>query len=94
MSSPCANPVSPYPGWELQIYRLSRTVTREDIDALLGSEELYIRDTAAGPVHIIHKYGLLEIHARIGGKRIDVWYNPGNGSYPAEYLDALIATRF
>jgi hypothetical protein len=94
MSSRCANPVPPYPGWELHTYRLSRPVTHEDINALLGREELFIRDTAAGPVHIIHKYGLLEIHALIGAKCIDVWQNPGNGSYPAEYLDALIATRF
>jgi len=94
MSSPCANPVSPYPGWELQVYRLSRPVTQDDIHALLGNEELYIRDTGAGRVNIIHKYGLLEIHALIGGKWIKVWYNPGNGSYPSEYLDALLSTRF
>ena len=94
MNSPFSNPVSPYPGWERRIYQLLRPVTKDDIQAFLGNEDLYIRDTVAGPVHIIHKYGLLEIHALIGEKCIEVWYNPEKGAYPAEYLDALIATRF
>ena len=62
MNSPFINPIPPYPGWERRIYRLSRPVTKDDIQAFLGNEDLYTRDTAAGPVHIIHKYGLLEIH--------------------------------
>jgi len=65
-----------------------------DIQAFLGDEDLYIRDTVSGPVHIIHKYGLLEIQALVGKKSIEVWYNPDKGSYPAEYLDALLSTRF
>jgi len=94
MSSAFPDPVPPYPGWKRRIYRLSRPVTREDIQAFLGNEELYIRETAAGPVVIIHKYGLIEIHALAGEKSIEVWYDPGQGSYPFEYLDALLATRF
>jgi hypothetical protein len=77
-----------------RIYRLLRPVTKDDIQALLGNEDLYIRETAIGPVHIIHKYGLLEIHALIGEKSIEVWYDPDKGSYPLEYLDALLKTRF
>ena len=94
MNSPIINPISPFPGWERRIYRLSRPVTKDDIQAFLGNEDLYIRETAAGPVHIIHKYGLLEIHALIKEKYIEVWFNPERGAYPSEYLDALLATRF
>jgi len=89
-----SNPVPPYPGWERNLYPLSRPVTNNDIQAFLGNEELYIRDTVAGPVYIIHKYGLLEIHARTGESSIEVWYNPERGAYPSEYLDALLVTRF
>ena len=56
--------------------------------------DLYVRDTSAGPVQIIHKYGLLEIHALIGEQNIEVWFNPDKGAYPSEYLDALLSTRF
>ena len=94
MSSPFHDPVPPYPGWDRRMYRLSRPVTRDDIAAFIGSEELYIRDTAAGPVNIIHKYGLVELHCLIGEPMIEVWFNPESGAYPAEYLDALLATRF
>lgn len=94
MASPFQNPVPPYPCWERRIYRLSRPVTKDDIAAFLGNEELYVRDTAAGPVNIIHKYGLLELHCLIGEPMIEVWFNPDNGAYPSEYLDALLSTRF
>ncbi len=94
MNSPFNDPVSPYPGWKRQISQLSRPITKEDVQAFLGGEDLYIRETASGPVHIIHKYGLLEIHALVGEQYIEVWLNPERGSYPSEYLDALLATRF
>ncbi len=94
MSTPAADQVSPYPGWELRIYQLSRPVTMYDIQAFLGDQDAYIRDTPAGPVHTIHKFGLLEIHALVGRKVIEVWYNPEQGSYPSEYFEALLATRF
>ena len=94
MNSPLTNQVPPFPGWYLRIYRLSRPITKDDIQAFLGNEDLYIRETAAGPVHIIHKYGLLEIHALINEKYIEVWFNPERGAYPSEYLDALLAIRF
>nr|WP_320160193.1 hypothetical protein [uncultured Methanoregula sp.] len=94
MSSSSPGQVPPYPCWKHREYRLSRPVTKEDIAAFLGNEELYVRDTEAGPVNIIHKYGLLEIHARIGESSIDIWFNPDKGSYPAEYLEALLSTRF
>jgi hypothetical protein len=94
MNSPFPNPVPPFPGWERQVYRLSRPVTRDDIHAFLGNGELYIRETTTGPIHIVHKYGLVEIHALIGENEIEVWFNPERGAYPLEYLDALLATRF
>jgi hypothetical protein len=94
MNSPLLIPVPPYPGWERRIYWLSRPVTKDDIQAFLGNEDLYIRDTAAGPVHIIHKYGLLEIHSLPGERYFEVWFNPERGAYHSEYLDALLATRF
>ncbi len=94
MESRFKNPIPPFPGWERCIYRLSRKVTGDDIAAFLGNEELYVRETAEGPVQIIHKYGLLEIHAIIGEQHIEVWFNPDKGAYPSEYLDALLFTRF
>ena len=94
MSSCSPDPVPPYPGWERHVYRLSRSVTKEDVAAFLGNEELFVRDTAAGPVNIIHKYGILEIHGIIGNNTIDVWSDPAKGAYPSEYLDALLMTRF
>jgi hypothetical protein len=94
MSLPANDPIPPYACWERRLYRLSRPVTEEDVRAFLGNEDLYVRETPAGPVHIIHKYGILEIHALIGEGSIEVWFDPENGAYPAEYLDALLATRF
>lgn len=94
MSSPFPDPVPPYPGWVRRMYRLSRPVMDEDVAAFLGNEELYVRDTEAGPVNIIQKYGLVELHCLIGKPVIEVWFNPESGAYPAEYLDALLATRF
>jgi len=94
MSSPAQAPVPPYPCWELHTYRLSRPVTKEDVDAFLGNEELYVRETAAGPVNIIHKYGILEIHCIIGESSVQIWSDPAKGAYPSEYLEALLMTRF
>ncbi|MHB8051868.1 MAG: hypothetical protein ACYDEZ_01005 [Methanoregula sp.] len=94
MSFPFPVPIPPFPGWERRIYRLSRPVTRDDIAAFLGNEELYVRDTAAGQVNIIHKYGLVELHCLIGEPEIEIWFNPDDGAYPSEYLDALLSTRF
>ena len=94
MTSAFRNPVPPYPGWVRREYRVSRPVTEEDVTAFLGNEELYVRETPAGPVNIIHKYGLLELHCIPGEPVIDVWFNPDNSAYPSEYLDALLSTRF
>ena len=94
MSSPFPDPVPPYPCWERRMYRFSRPVTEDDIAAFLGNEELYVRDTTAGPVNIIHKYGLVELHCIVGEQSIEVWFNPENGAYPSDYLDALLSTRF
>lgn len=94
MTSGSRDSIPPYPCWQRRTYRLSRPVTSDDIAAFLGNEELYIRDTAAGPVNIIHKYGLLELHCIIGEPQITVWLNPDKGAYPSEYLDALLSTRF
>jgi hypothetical protein len=94
MSSPFPVPVPPFPCWERRKYRLSRPVTSDDVAAFLGNEELYMRETPAGLVNIIHKYGLVELHCLIGEPEIDIWFNPDNGAYPFEYLDALLSTRF
>jgi hypothetical protein len=94
MSLPHPDSVPPYPGWERRIYHLSRKVTEEDIAAFLGNEEHYIREIPAGPVTIIHKFGLVELHCLVGEPEIHVWFDPDNGAYPSEYLDALFSTRF
>ena len=94
MTSVFQNSIPPYSGWVRHEYRLSRPVTTEDIAAYLGNEDLYVRDTTAGQVNIIHKYGLVELHCIIGEPRIEVWFNPDSGAYASEYLDALLSTRF
>ena len=94
MSAIYQNPVPPYPGWERRVYRLSRPVTGDDVRAFLGNEELYTRDTPSGPVNIIHKFGLLEIHCLPGEPEIEVWFDPEKASYSSEYMDALFSTRF
>jgi hypothetical protein len=94
MTSLFQNSSPPYPCWKRRLYHLSRPVTEEDVRAFLGNEELYVRETQAGPVNIIHKYGLIEIHCITGKAEVEVWFNCENGAYPSEYLDALFSTRF
>lgn len=94
MSTTFQDPVSPFPGWKRRIYRLSRPVTKEDIQAFLGDQELYIRETASGTRAIIHKYGLVEINLIVGAREAEIWFAPDKGAYPSEYLDALFQTRF
>ena len=94
MTSGFQNPVPPFPGWRRREYRLSRPLTEDDVTAFLGNEERYVRDTEAGLVNIIHKFGLVKLHCIIGEPRIVVWFAPGKGAYPSEYLDALLSTRF
>jgi len=94
MPDPFADPISPYPGWQRRIYRLSRPVTDGDIQAFLGDQELYIRETASGTRAIIHKYGLVEINLIVGEREVEIWFAPDKGGYPSEYLDALFQTRF
>ena len=48
----------------------------------------------AGPVNMIHKFGLLELHCIPGESKIEIWFNPEKGAYPEEYLEALLSTRF
>lgn len=88
------NPVSPYPGWKRRIYRLSRPVTDEDIRTFLGHEDLHVRETESGLINIIHKFGILEIHFIVNDPEVEIWYDPGQGSYLLEYIEALLATRF
>lgn len=87
-------PVAPYPGWKRRIYHLSRPVTQEDIEAFLGKEDLIIRDNGTKPVTIIHKYGLLEVNLIVGELDVEVWFSPDEATWSAEYLDALLLTRF
>jgi hypothetical protein len=93
-NSPFPIPVPPYPGWERRTYRLSRPVTREDIDAFLRDQELWVRESGTLPVLIVHKYGILEIHAIAGEREIEVWFSPEQSAWASEYLDALLMTRF
>ncbi|MCK9592413.1 MAG: hypothetical protein M0Q91_10450 [Methanoregula sp.] len=94
MSTIFQNPIPPFPGWGRRIYRLSRPVTDDDIQAFLGNEELYTRDTSSGLVNIIHKFGLLEINCISGESEMEVWYDREKKSYSSEYIDALLSTRF
>ena len=94
MSEPFATQVSPFPGWRHQVYRLPRPVTTEDVQAFLGSEDGCTRETPAGTVHIVHKYGLFELGFIVGDAKVEVWSDPESGAHAREYLDALLATRF
>ncbi len=92
--SPFPDPVPPFPGWQRRVYRLPRAVTQGDIDAFLGEQDLYVRESRTAPVLIVHKFGVLEIHFMIGEKIAEVWFSPDNAAGSAEYLDALFMTRF
>jgi len=76
------------------MYWLSRPVTEDDIQAFLGDQELYIRETPEGTRAVIHKYGLVEINLIVGERDAEIWFAPEKGAYPSEYLDALFQTRF
>ncbi len=88
------NPVPPFAGWQRRIYRISRPLSRDDIDAFIGNEEIFIRKTGTGTVNIIHKFGLAEINCIIGERDIEVWFSPEKAGYSMQYVEALLATRF
>jgi hypothetical protein len=94
LSTPYADPISPYPHWQRRIYRLPRPVTEEDVAALVRDQDLYRRETDAGEVRIIHKFGIVEINCLIGERTIEVWFDPAKSAVASEYLDALLSTRF
>lgn len=94
MSTPYADPVAPYPHWQRMIYHLPRPVTEEDVAAFVRNQDLYRRETDAGEVQIIHKFGIVEINCLIGERTIEVWFAPGKSAVAATYVDALLATRF
>ncbi len=94
MSTPFADPIPPYPHWRRRIYRLPRPVTEEDVAALVRNQDLYRRDTEAGEVRIIHKFGIVEINCLIGERTIEVWFDPEKSAVASEYLDALLSIRF
>lgn len=87
-------PVAPYPGWVLRKYQVSHPVTREDIDAILGNEDLYLRESGSEKIFIIQKYGLLEINLILGSRALQVWFNPEKEGFSADYLESLLSTRF
>jgi hypothetical protein len=94
MPEPFDTPVSPFPGWKRRVYRLSRLVTTDDIQAFLGNEDGCTRETPGGTIHVIHKYGLFELGFIVGEAKVEVWSDPESGAHAREYLDALLATRF
>lgn len=94
MSTPYADPVPPYPHWQRMVYRLPRPVTEEDVAAFVRNQDLYRRETDAGEVRIIHKFGIVEINCLIGERTIEVWFAPDKSAVAAAYVDALLSTRF
>jgi len=94
VSTPYVDPVSPYPHWQRMIYRLPRPMTHEDVAAFVRNQDLYRRETAAGEIQIIHKFGIVEINCIIGERAVEVWFAPGKDAVAAEYVDALLSTRF
>lgn len=74
--------------------RLSRPVTEEDVAAYIQDQELYRRETEAGEIRIIHKFGIVEINCIVGERFIEVWFSPEMSAVASEYVDALLSTRF
>ena len=85
---------APYPGWALRKYHVRHPVTKEDIDAILGNEDLYLRESGSEKIFIIQKYGLLEINVILGSRDLQVWLNPEKEGFSADYLESLLSTRF
>ena len=94
MVSRFQNPVPPYPGWERRLYRLSRPVTKDDVEAILNGQDEYYRTVGQDCVVSIHKFGLVEINVIVGVPEIEVWFGPEQRARTSEYLDALLSTRF
>lgn len=76
------------------LYHLPRQVTEEDVAAFVQNRDLYRRETDAGEIRIIHKFGTVEIDCLIGERTIEVWFAPEKSAVALEYLDALLSTRF
>lgn len=94
MSTPYADPIPPYPHWQRMLYHLPRQVTEEDVAAFVQNQDLYRRETNAGEVRIIHKFGIVEINCLIGERTIEIWFAPEKSAVALGYLDALLSTRF
>ncbi|WP_067048897.1 hypothetical protein [Methanofollis ethanolicus] len=94
MSLSPSDPIPPYPHWQRTTYRLSRPVTGEDVAAFVQDQDLYCRETAAGEISIVHKFGIAEIHCVVGERAIEVWFAPEKSSAALAYVDALLSTRF
>ena len=94
MVSRFQSPVPPFPGWKRRLYRLSRPVTNEDVEAILNGQDEYYRTAGADRIVGIHKFGLVEINVIVGAPEIEVWFSPEQRVWTSEYLDALLATRF
>lgn len=76
------------------LYHLPRQVTEEDVATFVQNQDLYRRETDAGEVRIIHKFGIVEINCLIGERTIEVWFAPEKSAVALEYFDALLSTRF
>lgn len=94
MASRFTDPVSPFPGWERRLYRLSRPVTHDDVEAILHGQEEYVRTVGDTRIEIVHKFGLVEIELVIGSPEVEVWFSPEQRARTFEYVDALLSTRF
>jgi len=94
LSLPDTDPIPPYPRWRRTTYRLARPVTEEDLAALVQDQELYCRETGAGEVSIVHKFGIAEIHCVVGERTIEVWFAQEKSGAALAYIDALLSARF
>jgi len=75
-------------------YHLPRPMTEEDIAAFVQNQDLYRRETDAGEIQIIHKFGIVEINCIIGERTIEIWFTPEKSAVASAYVDALLETRF
>lgn len=74
--------------------RLPRPITEEDVAAFIQDQEMFRRETGAGEIRIIHKFGIIEINCIVGERLIEVWFAPEMNAVALEYVDALLSTRF
>lgn len=94
VSARSSRSISPYPGRERRLYRVSRPVAEEDVQAILNGQDEYVGTVGPDRVASVHTFGLLEINCIIGMPEVEVRFDPEQRVWASEYLDVQLSTRF